>query len=284
MRTVEELEAIFETPVLGVIPEDPEVMIRPVIPTDSAWSAAVARLRMRLRHLDDSHRLETLVVTSAAPGDGKTTVAYNLAVAATRDGTSTLLIEADLRRPELASRLGLEADPGLSSVLVRGCGFEESIRSMALRVDRDGRLGGVLDILPAGSVTPPSPAELLDSRAFDAVLAKARDAYELVILDTPAIDAVPDAIPVMARADGAIVVSDLRRGRRDAFHRLRRTLAELRAPVLGVVANRSRRRPTEPYGQSPARAQSPGIKLSRNGRTPELGVGARTGPAEEGWE
>ncbi len=284
IRTVEELESIFGKPVLGAIPDDAEVAIAPVLPGESAWSEAFARLRMRLRYFNVDRDLQLLVVTSAAPGDGKSTVAYNLAVAATRAGTSTLLIEADLRRPELAARLGLEADPGLASALVRGCPFEETIRSMALRSDRDGRLGGLLDVIPAGSVPPPNPSELLESRALGTLLGKARDAYGLIIVDTPALGAVSDAIPLLTQADGVIVVSDLRGGRTDVSHGVRSTLEGLHAPVLGVVANRVRGRATTAYGSSPRPVGAAPQLRSTNGHGPAIGAGVAADRAEEGWE
>ena len=287
IRTPEQLEAIYGRPVIGAIPDDAGVAIRPAIPSGSGWSEAFQRLRTRLRYFDVDRDLRTIVVTSALPGDGKTTVAYNLAVAATRAGTSTLLIEADLRQPDLAARLGLESDPGFASVLVRGCAFEEAIQSMALRVDQRGQLGGLLDVIPAGSVPPPNPSELLESRAMDALLGKARDAYGLVIIDTPALGAVSDAIPLLTRADGVIVVSELRGGRTDVAVGIRDTLAGVGAPVLGVVANRVRRRASPSYGPVD-RGDAAAVPLrSMNGHEAAVraGVAAEAAEAsEEGWQ
>jgi succinoglycan biosynthesis transport protein ExoP len=284
VRSPEELEVIYGEPLLGVIPEDAAIAVRATVATRSASSEAFQRLRGRLRYFNVERELQTIVMTSALPGEGKTTAAYNLAVASVRAGRRTLLVEADLRRPDLASHLGLEADPGLAAVLVRGCAFEEAIRSMALPVDHHGRLSGLLDVIPAGSVSPPNPSELLESRSMNAVLAKARETYELIIIDTPALGVVSDAIPLLAQADGVIVVSDMRAARSDVAHGVRETLAGIAAPLLGVVANRVAQRSRPTYDPPRAHETGPITLQSLNGEGPAIRLKLAAESAEGGWQ
>jgi succinoglycan biosynthesis transport protein ExoP len=284
VRFPEQLEVAYGEPLLGVIPEDAAIAVRPTIAARSASGEAFQRLRARLRYLNVDRELRTIVMTSALPGDGKTTAAYNLAVASVRAGRTTLLIEADLRRPDLASHLGLEADPGLAAVLVRGCAFEEAIRTMALPADSNGRLSGLLDVIPAGSVSPPNPSELLESRAMNTVLANAREIYELIIIDTPALGVVSDAIPLLAQADGVIVVSDMRTARFDVARGVRGTLEGIAAPVLGVVANRAPRRSRATYEPAQGHERDPLTLQSLNGQGPATRVSVASESAEGGWQ
>ena len=273
---------------LGVIPDDRAVAVRPAIPDGSGWAASFGRLRARLRYFDVDRELRVIAITSAAPGEGKTTVAYNLAVAATRAGTATLLIEADLRRPVLAGRLGLAADPGLGTVLARGCSTEEAVQGMALRVDGVGHIGGLLDLIPAGSVIPPNPDELLESRAMAALLARAREHYTLVVIDTPALGAVTDALPLLAGADGVLVVGAIGHTRADLGAVVRETLVGIGAPVLGVVANRVRHRSGTGYGPlstSATPTTRPELRLTTlNGDGPAVRAAMAADAADESWQ
>ena len=178
-----------------------------------------------------------LVVASAVPGEGKTTIAHNLAEAAQETGTKTLLIEADLRRPTLAGLYGLPAGPGLSDQLIGSVGIGEAIRSMPLATRVNGATTEVaLDVLLAGH-PPPNPAELIASNSMTDLLSWASEHYELVIIDTPPISVVSDAISLLPKADGVVLVSQLGKSTRDAAAFLRDRLSGVNAPVLGVVAN-----------------------------------------------
>ncbi len=94
-----------------------------------------------------------------------------------------------------------------------------------------------LDVLVAGAALPPNPGELIESHAMEAVLAQARSAYDLVVIDTPPLTAVSDAFPLLGKVDGVIVVGRVGRNRRDVAERLRETLTGAGAPLLGVIAN-----------------------------------------------
>jgi capsular exopolysaccharide synthesis family protein len=246
LREPEDIETALGLPMLGMIPRGAAASTSGA--GDGMGLEPFRMLRAHLRYFNVDRELRTLLVTSALPSEGKTTVSSNLAAAAASTGTKTLLVETDLRRPVLTQTLGLTPSIGLAGALVGAGSLEEAIRSAGHGDDhRNGNLGGVpLDVLPAGAI-PPNPAELLESHAMEVLLAQAKEHYELVILDTAPLSVVADAIPLMTRVDGVIIVARVGLSTRDAAERLRARLENLEAPVLGVVANDVRSRLGE-YG------------------------------------
>jgi capsular exopolysaccharide synthesis family protein len=192
----------------------------------------------QVRCFNVDRELRTVLVASAGPGDGKTTIARHLAAAAAGMGSRVLLVEADLRHPTLAAIFGLPSGPGLSDVLIGTLPLSEATLTIELQAPpADGAKGRTLDLLAAGSVLPPNPGELIESHAMAALLEQAKLAYDLVVVDTPPLTAVSDAFPLLAKVDGVIVVGRLGRNRRDVAQRLHETLTGAGAPLLGVVAN-----------------------------------------------
>ncbi len=239
MKDVEDLEASYQVPLLAAVPRRKAYGLPPRAGAlDQRADAEVFRLlRAYLRYFNVDRELRVLVVASAVPGEGKTTIAHNLAEAAQETGTKTLLIEADLRRPTLAGLYGLPAGPGLSDQLIGSVGIGEAIRSMPLATRVNGATSEVaLDVLLAGH-PPPNPAELIASNSMTDLLSWASEHYELVIIDTPPISVVSDAISLLPKADGVVLVSQLGKSTRDAAAFLRDRLSGVNAPVLGVVAN-----------------------------------------------
>ncbi len=240
MRTPDELEAVFGLPVLAAIPESPDLGSRQ---TGKAMEPAAAEsfrlLRARLRYFNIDQAIRTLVITSVAPGEGKTTVAEYLAEAAATavSGNRVLLLEADLRRPRLGREFGLNTFPGLAEVLTHDAPLAEVVQ----RVNRTDGAGnnsvGSFDVIVAGA-NPPNHAELLESERMGALLEFLAERYDMVVIDTPPSGVVSDGIPLMSHADGVIIVSAIGQSTRTGAEHLRAQLARLEAPVLGVVANR----------------------------------------------
>ncbi len=254
IRQPEELVTIYRLPLLGVVPNS-SVLARSaqrrrstqqgggrdeVLPPAEAEAFSLIRAQLRFFNVDRD--LHTIVVASPAPEDGKTTIARHLAAAAARLGSRVLLMEADLRHPTLAERLEIDAGPGLAEVLIGSLSLGEATQSIELGgpavASGDGK-GRTLDVLVAGAIPPPNPAELLESDALDAVLERTRSSYDLVVIDTPPL-AVSDALALLAKVDGVIVVGRVGHSRRDAAKRLHEVLAGSGAPALGVVANSSK--------------------------------------------
>jgi capsular exopolysaccharide synthesis family protein len=244
IREPRDLEAIYGLPLLGVVPES-DALARSarrrgesggVIPASEA--EAFHLIRAHLRYFNVDKELRTLLVASAAPGDGKTTVARHLASAAARMGGRVLLLEADLRRPTLAQQLDISSGPGISDVLIGAVLMNAAIQSVALgQASGEGSSGRTLDVLVAGAALPPNPGELIESRAMEVLLDGVRSVYDLVVIDTPPLTAVSDAFPLLGKVDGVVIVGRVGRNRRDVAERLHQTLAGAGAPLLGVIAN-----------------------------------------------
>jgi succinoglycan biosynthesis transport protein ExoP len=244
IREPKDLEAVYGLPLLGVVPESAALarsggrkgQTRGALPPNEA--EVFHLIRAHLRYFNVDRDLRTLMIASAAPGDGKTTVAEHLAGAAARMGSRVLLIEADLRRPTLATHLNIPSGPGLSDVLIGAISLREATQSVGLdQPEGNGSRGRTLDVLVAGATLPPNPGELIESHAMEAVLLQAKATYDLVIIDTPPLTAVSDAIPLLRKVDGVIIVGRVGRNRRDVAERLHETLTGAGAPLLGVIAN-----------------------------------------------
>jgi polysaccharide biosynthesis transport protein len=174
---------------------------------------------------------ERILVSSAEPSDGKTTVTANLAVSFAQAGKRTLVIDADLRKPGLTVLLGLRGQPGVADVLYG----EDDAASAAVDLVRHTELRG-LDVLPAG-LRRPNPAELLGGPTFVELLAWAEANYDQVLVDCPPVLAVSDAQIVGRLVDGAIVVVQPHKNHRRLVVRACHSFAATGTNVLGVVAN-----------------------------------------------
>jgi receptor protein-tyrosine kinase len=239
IKTVEDLEQTYRVPLLATVPQNKSFARSPASngANHSSQLEVFRLLRAYLRYFNVDRQIRSLLVVSAAPGDGKTTVARNLALAAQETGTKTLLIDVDLRRPDLARFFAVSPAPGLSELLIGGVEVKDAIRSVPIATRVNGSTAEIaLDVLVAGH-PPPNPAELIESHAMSDVLSWATEHYELVVIDTPPLSVVSDAIPLLGKVDGVVLVSQLGKTTRDAAAFLRERLAGMNAPLLGVVAN-----------------------------------------------
>ncbi len=208
-------------------------------------------IRAHLRYFNVDRQLRTLLVASAAPGDGKTTIARHLAGAAARTGSKVLLLEADLRRPTLAQQIDVRPGPGLADVLIGAVPLSEATQTIELEApSAEGAKGRTLDVLVASAALPPNPGELIESHAMETVLERVKSQYDLVVIDTPPLTAVSDAFPLLSKVDGVVIVGRVGRNRRDVAQRLHETLGGAGAPLLGVIANGFKARRNAPYAYS----------------------------------
>ncbi len=241
IRDADEIEEVFGRPILGTIPHVKAFRAKS---RDSGDLPAREReafiiLSTSLRYFNGNRNggVKTILVTSAASGEGKTTIARNLAAGNAVTRNRTLLIEADLRHPVLVSRLGLSEGPGLSDVLAGQLNWRDALREVAVNRGGTDILDDLrFDLLPAGGV-PPNPTDLIGSEAMKRLLEEVEPHYRLVIIDTPPTAIVSDAIPLLSLVDGVIVVARLNMSMRDSIRHLERQLKRLGAPVLGVVIN-----------------------------------------------
>jgi Mrp family chromosome partitioning ATPase len=259
LRDPADLPEVYGAPLIAVIPHSARLKQRSprglAKMPGPAEAEVFSLLRARIRYFNVDRQVRTVLITSAEAGEGKTTVAMNLAFAAAEVGSRVLLVECDLRRPTVARHLGVEPSQGISDVLLGERPLEEAIQRVDLPAPANGHVASAgseaadkshlehLDVLVAGGVLPPNPAQVIESYAMDSLLLRAKGAYDLVVIDAPPLAAVSDAFPLLGQADGVVVVSRLRRARRDVAARLRQTLESANAPLIGIVANDYRRRP-----------------------------------------
>ncbi|PIV99422.1 MAG: capsular biosynthesis protein, partial [Deltaproteobacteria bacterium CG17_big_fil_post_rev_8_21_14_2_50_63_7] len=158
---------------------------------------------------------------------GKTTTAINLATVMSQSSRRVILIEADMRRPRLYRAFGVEPATGLSEVLIEHATLEQAI----LETEIDG-----LDLLPCGPI-PPNPAELFHTQRFLDVLEELKKRYERVIIDSPPVIAVTDAMILAQLVDGVILVSKAGSTRRELLKRSKELLEGIGANLIGTILN-----------------------------------------------
>jgi capsular exopolysaccharide synthesis family protein len=199
-----------------------------LVPTRDAPTSPTAesmrRLRTTLQFLDVDNPPHVLAVASTEPGEGKTTVACDLALALAVAGGRVLLVEADLRRPSIAGRLGLERTVGLTSVLAGQVELVDAVQRTTFGAD----------VLTSGALVP-TPGELLASRRMRAVLTEARAHYDHVVVDTAPVLTVGDTSALLPLVDGVLLLC---RWRSTSTVRLALSVQLMRsvsARTLGVV-------------------------------------------------
>jgi capsular exopolysaccharide synthesis family protein len=237
VRTPQDVAAVFSGPTVGVIPRSkslkPSAFRRQGLRQVDA--DAFEMLRANLRYFNiDATPMRSLMVTSAQPGEGKTTVAMHLAAVAAAGGDRVLLVEADLRRPSIAKSVGAPEGDGLSEVLSGQAEMAKVLRRLPAAVGHAGET--TLDVLLAGR-QPPNPGRLLASERMKELVKQAEQSYDFVVIDTPPISAVADAFPLIGWVGGVIAVCRLSATSHDALVHLDRQLEHLGAPTLGLVLN-----------------------------------------------
>ncbi|HJR89651.1 MAG TPA: polysaccharide biosynthesis tyrosine autokinase [Aeromicrobium sp.] len=239
VRTSHEVEELTGHSPLAVLPFDASVQDQPLTSDDVSASLAeafrVLRTNLNFANLDAKN--QTMLVTSSVPDEGKTFVAANLASAMAGSGRSVLVLDADMRNPNVADLLGLENAVGMITVLLGRATLDQ-----AIQVHPSG-----LHFLGTGP-QPPNPSEVLDTQAMRSLLATLRDRYEVVIVDAPPLLPVADSAILATEVDGVLLLV-----RHGATHReqLRMAVARLNTVggrLLGTVINQAPMHGVGQYG------------------------------------
>jgi succinoglycan biosynthesis transport protein ExoP len=212
-------------------------------------------LRTNLQFIDIGHRSKSLVISSSIPGEGKSTIAINLAVSLADAGARVILVDADLRRPSIAEYLGIEGGVGLTTVLIGRAEVEDVVQPF-------GKTS--LDLLPSGQI-PPNPSELLGSVAMADLLERLSGSYDMVLLDSPPLLPVTDSVVLSNLAGGALVVVGVDRIHRPQLQQSLESLETAGAHVFGIVMNKIARREAATYGYGGGYAAYP-PKQARSGQ------------------
>jgi polysaccharide biosynthesis transport protein len=250
IKTPDDVESVLGLTVLGLLPEiseqddvrkpgrrrrrvqeangatgHPELIVHERPTSGIAEAARSVRTNLMFMNPDRPHR--TLLVTSAAPSEGKTTVACNVAIALAQGGQRVCLVDCDLRRPRLHRIFGREGDAGVTNVVVGEAGIDDVARPTGIEN---------LWCIPSGPI-PPNPADMLHSERFRKFIADLGDHFDRVIIDSPPLIAVTDSAIASRLVDGTIFVIRAFKTTRALSRQGLRTLADVDAPVVGTVLN-----------------------------------------------
>lgn len=200
IHSLHDIEAAADVPVLGGIALDPDAKKRPLIvhaDPRNPRAESFRSLRTNLQFIDVDGGSRSFVVSSAGPGEGKSTTTANLAIALAETGARVALVDGDLRLPRVADYMGIEGGVGLTDVLIGRAELVDVLQQWGT---------GKLFILPSGQ-TPPNPSELLGSQAMQRTLASLGEAFDYVLVDAPPLLLVTDAAVVSRFTSGVLMVA-----------------------------------------------------------------------------
>ncbi len=233
LRSVDEISAALQLPILGVVPHimggktamarGMEVHVEPMSEVSEAYRTIRTAVYFGVPEGQDN----TVLVTSPAPGDGKTTMASNLAIAMAQAGHSVLLIDCDFRRPRQHRIFGMKDDVGLSSVLAGQHSLGEAVQPTTVPN---------MSLLPCGPI-PNNPSEILNSQIFADTIEELKGKFDHVVIDSPPVNPVTDARILAASADVTIIVVRADKSTRKLSENARESLLGVGANILGVVVN-----------------------------------------------
>jgi len=255
-HSVEELKEAVKLPILGLIPHNKDLLDLPLVldtstaATGSPLALGVASdtdflskpprngysntpfqesfrvLYSNLKFLSSDTPIRSVSISSSLPGDGKSTVSLYLAQAAAAMGQRVLVVDTDMRRPQLHHRLGLNNMQGLSNILANGLAPDDVIHLADVN----------LSVLTAGQI-PPDPTKLLSSNRMASLIEQFENSFDLVIYDTPPLLGLADATLLATHTDGLVLVLGLGKTDRSAFATVLDHLKLSAVPILGLIAN-----------------------------------------------
>lgn len=282
IRTAADIEKLTDAAVLGVLPEHDSLVRGARVEQPFIVREAIRKLRTNLQFINIDQPPRCLVVTSAQPGEGKSTVAVSIAQALAASGEKVIVIDGDLRRPVQHKAWNVSGRLGLSQVLASKVALED-----ALHVDQTTGVA----LLPAGQI-PPNPSELLGSQRMKELLRFLRQEY-FVIVDAPPILAVTDSLLLAKSTDGIIMVTKAGKTRNEQVKSALANVKKIEAKILGVVLNAaSTRRLSQirygdaeygysSYSYSNYEYSADGKRLGKKAKKPARG-GPRAGKARSG--
>lgn len=194
----------------------------------SPAAEAYRQVRTNIQFVNLDKKSKTLLITSAQPNEGKTTVAANLAIALAQSGRKVILVDCDMRRPTLHTLLEVDGNRGLCDMIIRGRNDTAYL---------SGTLVPNLRLLPAGRI-PPNPAELLGSERMKNVIDWLQDQADIVVFDSPPVLAVTDAVILSQVTDLTLFVVSAASTRYPSFIEALERIAAVDAPIAGVVLNK----------------------------------------------
>ncbi|GAP23076.1 polysaccharide biosynthesis tyrosine autokinase [Leptolinea tardivitalis] len=230
IKNPEEVRKSFNIPILGVIARHEVTDGKPVCEAEprSPVAESFRALRTNINFASVDRPLRKIVITSPTPQDGKTTISTNLAVVVAQGEKTVVLVDADLRRPQVHHRFGLMNRLGLSDLFVKP---DDAITD-ALQRTTSPRLA----VMTSGSL-PPNPSELLTSQRMGKIMEILLHGFDMIVIDTPPVLTVTDAAAMAQSVDGVILVAKPGSTKKSAFRQSLEALQAVNATILGVVLN-----------------------------------------------
>lgn len=243
VRGEADIRPFTSAPVLGGIAYEEDAAKKPLLTQaqpQSPRAESFRQLRTNIQFAHVSHESKALLVTSSLPGEGKSTTAINLALAMAQAGQSVALVDADLRRPMVASYLGLEATAGLTTALIGRAEIGDLLQPWG---------SDELYVLTAGRI-PPNPSELLGSAKMKQLINHLERTFDAVIIDAPPLLPVTDAAVLAQEVGGVVLVIGSQKVRTNEVEKSLAALDMVEADLLGVVLNRLPSKGPDAYAYS----------------------------------
>jgi capsular exopolysaccharide synthesis family protein len=246
LKVPDDVEVLTGVPALGAVVsmsgskrQSPVYRLQTLLYPRSVGAERFRTLRTNIEFASLDKPLRSILVTSSIAGEGKTTVATNLAIVFAQAGHSVLLVDADLRRPGVNEFFNMPNERGLGTLLLSDASFP--IDRVAQRTETEG-----LRVITTGPI-PPNPAELLASERMVRLMERFAGEADVVIVDSPPLQAVTDAAIVATLVDATLLVVQAGRTRRAVVDRSLDALGKVGAQVKGIVLNRMPNRRSDPY-------------------------------------
>jgi succinoglycan biosynthesis transport protein ExoP len=236
--TVKNSDDLFGMPLLAAIGFDSAADEKPLITKLGRYAArteSFRTLRTNLKYIIPSIPAKVVAITSSLPNEGKSTTAINLAISFSQGGNSVVLVEADMRRPQLSNYLevGDKEKVGLSEMLSQSKKMTSAFVDSCTRTYEDTELS----VIYSGQV-PSNPSELLGSERFEQLISMLRKHYDYVLVDCPPLLPVADAAVISTRVDGVVMIVHAGRTRKHELLGARAAIESVGASILGVVLNK----------------------------------------------
>lgn len=271
LRDSDEVERATGATVLGVVPTEigdarVPVQTHPM----SSRAEAYRKVRTNLTFVGADGMPKSLLITSAVSGEGKTTLATNLALACARTGQRVAIVDADLRRPMVSDYLEVSGTRGLTTVIAG----DAELADVLTPIDE-----GRVDVLASGPI-PANPSELLGSARMQHVLDELKRTHDVVIVDAPPVLPVADALVLAVHVEGVVLVTRVGETTRERVRRAKDAVLKVRANLVGVVPNAVVQREDSAYAYAYRyRSRRGGVGdpmtvYSRSARTPEVEIPA----------
>lgn len=231
VRGEADVRASTEAPIIGQVSFDNDAQRKPLLtqtPPQSPRAESFRQIRTNLQFSHVGRASKTVLFTSSLPGEGKSTTAINVAIALAQAGQSVALVDADLRRPSIASYLGLEGNVGLTSALVGNGKVRDLLQPWG---------EGNLQVLASG-VIPPNPSELLGSEAMRTLIATLESEFDVLILDAPPLLPVTDAAVLAQNSASVVLVIGNQQVTKKELEKSLSALGLVKADLLGLVLNK----------------------------------------------